>query len=137
MAAFLVNICIGRSKDPTRNYILQTVQNVTPSENAIKQIVRQAQQNCYMDVAMNLESGMLLELAFGKVDKGGLGRFFKEATMFDHSTDKITSIRLNSDSAKGKNREAAEAIDATLCDVDIYRNYGKQTKAVVQCNNYG
>ena len=114
MAAFLVNICIGRSKDPTRNYILQTVQNVTQSENTIKQIVRQAQQNCYMDVAMNLESGMLLELAFGKVDKGGLGRFFKEATMFDQSTDKIIPIRLNIGSAKGKDGEAAEAIDITL-----------------------
>ena len=52
--------------------------------------------------------------------------------MFDHYVDKKTSTRINSDGAKGRDREAAEAIDATLCDVDIYRKDGKRTKAVGQ-----
>ena len=132
MAAVLINIGIGGSKYPTNNNILLAVQNETPSDNAIKQIVRQAQKNCYMDVAMNLESGMLLELAFGKVEIGGLGRFVKEATIFDHSADKIISIRCNSDGAKGKDREAAEAIYDTLYDVYIYCKYVKLTKDVCQ-----
>ena len=102
MAAVLINIGIGGSKDPTNNNILLAVQNETPSDNAIKQIVRQAQKNCYKDVAMNLDSGMPLALAFYKGRRGVLGSFFKEATMFDHSADKIISIRLNSDSVKGK-----------------------------------
>ena len=57
--------------------------------------------------------------------------------MFDHYADKLISIRLNSDGAKVKGREAAEAIDTTLCNVDIYCKYRKQTKAVSQCTNSG
>ena len=44
---------------------------------------------------------------------------------------------LNSDGAKGKDREASEAIDATLCGVDIFRKDIKRTKAVGQSTNYG
>ena len=45
--------------------------------------------------------------------------------MFDHYAYKIISIRLNSDGKKGKDGEATEAIDATLCGVDIYCKDGK------------
>ena len=72
---------------------------------------------------------MPLELEFDKGKRGGRVCFVKEATMFDHSGDKIVSITLNSDGAKVKDGEAAEAIGATLCDVDIYCKYSKQTKA--------
>ena len=64
VAAFLVNIGIGRAKDRSNYYILQAVQNVTPSDNTIKKILRRAQQNCYKYVATKLQSGMLLELTF-------------------------------------------------------------------------
>ena len=137
VATFLVNIGIGVAKDPVNNNIMRAVQNSTPYDNTIKQIVRRAQQHCYKYVSMNLESGMPLVLAFYKDERGGLGNFVKEATIFDHSVDKIIPIRLNSDSAKGKDREAAEVIDATLCDLYIYRKDGKRTKAVGQCNDYG
>ena len=57
--------------------------------------------------------------------------------MFDHYVIKITSIRLNSDGAKGKDEESAKAIESTLYNVDIYCKDGKQTKAVGQCTNSG
>ena len=125
VVAFLVNIGIGGAKDPANKNILQDVQNTTAPENTIKKIVRQAHQNYYKYVAMNLESGMPLALEFDKDERGSLGRFVKEATMFDHSADKKISTRLNSDGAKGKEGEADEAIDVTLCDIDIYRKHGK------------
>ena len=62
VADFLVNIGIGREKDPTNNKFLRAEKNTTSSDNTIKQIVRQAQQNFYKDVATNLESGMPLAL---------------------------------------------------------------------------
>ena len=74
---------------------------------------------------MDIESGMTLVSAFDKGEIVGLGCFVKEATMFDHSADKTISTRLNSDGAKGKEGEADEAIDVTLCDIDIYRKHGK------------
>ena len=46
-------------------------------------------------------------------------------------------IRLNNDGAKVKYGEAAEEIDATLCDIDIYSKDIKRTKSVVQCTNSG
>ena len=57
--------------------------------------------------------------------------------MFDYSVDKMISIRLISDSAKGKDGEADEAIDATLCDIDIYCKKGKQFKSIGQCTDFG
>ena len=85
---------------------------------------------------MDIESGMTLVSAFDKGEIVGLGCFVKEATMFDHSADKIILIRLNSDGTKGKEGESAEAIYATLCDLYIYRMDIKRTKAVDQCTNY-
>ena len=52
--------------------------------------------------------------------------------MFDHSGDKIISIRLNSDGTKGKDGKYSEAIDVTLCNVYIYGKDGKRTKYVDQ-----
>ena len=66
VAAFLVNIGIGRAKYPTNNYIMRAVQNATPSDNIIKQILRRAQQHCYKYLETNLESGMPMAFAFGK-----------------------------------------------------------------------
>ena len=66
VAAFLVNIGIGRAKYPTNNYIMRAVQNATPSDNIIKQILRRAQQHCYKYVATKLQSGILLELTFDR-----------------------------------------------------------------------
>ena len=80
---------------------------------------------------------MPLTFAFDKGERGGLGCFVKEETMFDHYGDTIISIRLNSDSAKGKDGEADEAIDATLRNVDIYRKDVKKTKDIGQCTNSG
>ena len=57
--------------------------------------------------------------------------------MFDHSADKILPIRLNSDGVEGKDGKADEAIDDTLCDVDIYCKEGKLTKAIGHCTNSG
>ena len=88
MAAFLVNIGIGGAKDSSNNNILQAVQNATPSDNTINQIVRRAHKHCYKDEATILDSGMPLALAFNKDYRGGLGRFVKEVTIFDHSTEK-------------------------------------------------
>ena len=73
------------------------MQSATPSDNTLNKIERRAQQYCYKDVAKNLDSGMPLALAFDKGEKGGLGCFVIKATIFDHSGDKIISIRLNSD----------------------------------------
>ena len=105
---------LSLSKLASAEHIFRAVQNVTPYNNTIKQIVRRAQQHCYKDLATNLDSGMPMALEFDKDERGGLGRFVKEATMFDQSTDKIIPIRLNIGSAKGKDGEAAEAIDITL-----------------------
>ena len=116
---------------------MQDVQNETLSYNKIKQIVRRAQQHCYKNGATNIESGIPLVLAFDKGERVGLGPFVKEATMFDHYVDEIISIRLNTDGKKGKNREAAEAIDVTIYDVDIYRKYSKRSNLVGHCKNYG
>ena len=55
--------------------------------------------------------------------------------MFDHSSDKIIFIRLNSDGAKGKGGEADGSIDAILCGVYIYRKDRKLTKSGGQCTN--
>ena len=123
----------GGEKDKANKEILRVVQNATPSDNTIKQIVWQAHQHCYKDVATNLESGMPLASVFDKGERGGLGRLIKEEIMFDHSVDKIIPIRLNSDGAEGKDIESAKAIDATLCDVYIYYKDSKRTKAVRQC----
>ena len=57
--------------------------------------------------------------------------------MFDYSVDKIILIRLNCDGAKVKYEEYSDSIDATLCNVDIYRKDGRQTKAVGQCTECG
>ena len=134
---FLINIVIGRAKDPTNNNILRAVKNETPSEKIIKIIVRRAQQHCYKDAATNLDSGMPLALEFDKGKIGGIGYFVKDETTFDHYADKITLIRLNSDSSKEKYGEDAEEIDDTLCDVDIYCKDEKKTKYIGQCNDYG
>ena len=80
---------------------------------------------------------MPLVLVFYKGERGGLGRFVQEATTFEHSVDKIISIILNSDGANEKDGEADEAIDATLCDIDIYCKKGKQFKSVGQCTDSG
>ena len=77
VAAFLFSVDIGQTKNPTNNVILRVVQNSTPSENIVNQIVRRTHQNCYKDVVINLESGMLMALAFYKGDRGGLGNFSK------------------------------------------------------------
>ena len=95
----------------------------------IKKIVRRAQNHCYKNVATNLGSEMPLVFAFDKGDRGGFGRFIKEATMFDHSADKIILIRLNSGGVKVKDREAAESIDAALCNVDICCKYISKVEA--------
>ena len=76
-----------------------------------------------------------MALVFEKYKKVGLGCSVKDATMFDHSGDKIISFRLKIVSAKGKDGEAGEAIDATLFDIDIYRKDIKKTKVVGQCTN--
>ena len=57
--------------------------------------------------------------------------------MFDHSADKISSIRLNSNGTIGKHGESAEEIYATLWDVDIYCEDSKKTKYVGQCIDSG
>ena len=57
---FLVNISMGGAKDPTKKNIMRAVQNATPSDNTIKQILRRVQQHCYKGVATNLESGIPL-----------------------------------------------------------------------------
>ena len=57
--------------------------------------------------------------------------------MFDNSADKIILARFNSDGAKVNYREASEAIDNTLCNVDIYLKDGKRIKAVGQWNDSG
>ena len=57
--------------------------------------------------------------------------------MFDHYANKIILSRLRSDGAKGKGGESAQAMDATLCGVDIYCKEYKRIKSVCQCNNYG
>ena len=73
---------------------------------------------------------MPLALTFDKGKRGGIGRFVKEATMFDHYADKMILIRLNSDGTNGKYVEASEEITTTFCDVDIYCKYRKRTKAM-------
>ena len=75
---------------------------------------------------------MPLSLAFDKVNRGVIGCFVKEETMFVHSADNIISIRLNSDSTRVKYGESYKSIEATLCDVYIYRKDGKRTKSVGQ-----
>ena len=69
VAAFLVNIGIGRAKYPTNNYIMRAVQNTTPSDNIIKQILRRAQQHCYKDVAKKLYLGFPSVLSFDKCNR--------------------------------------------------------------------
>ena len=114
---FLVNIGIGGAKDPTKNNLLQAMQNATPYDNKIKQTVRQAQKHWYKDVATNLESGSMMELKFGKGKRGGLVSFVNEANTFDHFEDQIILIILNSDDAKGNHLKVDDAIDATLFNI--------------------
>ena len=73
---------------------------------------------------------MPLVLEFYKGGRGVLGCFVEDETMFGHSANKLISIRLNSDGAKVKYGEATEEIDATLCNVEIYRKDVKRTKAL-------
>ena len=137
VANLLVNIGIGGAKYTSNYDIMWFVQNKTSSDNKIRQIVRQEQHHCYNDVATKIDSGMLMAFVLEKYKISDLGCFVKDATMFDHSGDKIISTRLNSVSAKGKDGDAGEAIDATLFDVDIYRKDRKQTKVIGQCTNSG
>ena len=56
----------------------------------------------------NLEPGMPMALSFDKGKRGRIGSFVKEEARFDHSADKIISIRLNSNGARGKDGESDE-----------------------------
>jgi hypothetical protein len=121
----------------TEESFLRSVPNAVPSDNTLRNIVRRAQQLAYNTLAKELEKGTPFALAFDKGERAGLGRFVKEMTYFDHEKERVVNVRINSDGAKGKDAEAAEAIDCSLKDIDAYRDDGEKSRASGQCSDGG
>ena len=60
---------------------------------------------------------MHVALTFDKGERESIGNFFKEASMSTHDNDKVSTIQLNSNAAKGTDVEAMEAIGMDLVEV--------------------
>ena len=117
--------------------IIGSITNVTPSEDNLRNVLERAGERVHQTIARIAEAGSPIALAFDKGMRAGIDRFVKEMTRFDHDGDKVVSVRVNSDGAKGQNSEAAEAIDCSLKEIDKYRSDGKLTRLVGQCTDSG
>ena len=117
--------------------LISSITNVTPSEGNLRSVAIRAGERVNQAIARIAEADSPIALAFDKGMRAGIDRFVKEMTHFDHDGDKVVSVRINSDGAKGQNSEAAEAIDCSLKEIDKYRTDGKTTRLVGQCTDSG
>lgn len=117
--------------------IIASITNVAPSEDSLRNVLERAGERVHQTIARIAEEDSPIALAFDKGMRAGIDRFVKEMTHFDHADDKVVSVRINSDGAKGQNSEAAEAIDCSLKEIDKYRNDDKTTRLVGQCTDSG
>lgn len=105
----------------------EKIPNAIPSPNSIKKIIRVGRNIVLHDIAKMLDNDPELKVAMAQ-DKGEcdhLGRLIRDITVFKEGF--VQAFRIDCDGSGGTDEAVAASIDATLSQLDEYRDGGNRT----------